>query len=90
MRTTTRDDATTAQISSSEMVPIERIVSEMGRSPEGRRHGVFLVNTSDLRPVPMTTNAVMEIAWKGIRKGARTNITAEWTSEQFGRRQAPR
>jgi Glycosyl hydrolase family 115/Glycosyl hydrolase family 67 N-terminus len=67
-----------------EMVPIERIVSEMGRYQKAGATEYFLVNTSDIRPVPMTTNAVMEFAWKGVPEGGADEYSREWTREEFG------
>jgi hypothetical protein len=67
-----------------EMVPVERIVSEMGRYQKAGATGYFLVNTSDIRPVPMTTNAVMEFAWKGVPQGGAEAYSREWATEEFG------
>ena len=49
-----------------EMVPVERIYSELGRYIKAKATEYILLNTSDIRPVSMTTEAVMDIAWKGI------------------------
>ncbi len=71
-----------------EMVPVERIVSEMGRYQKAGATEYFLVNTSDIRPVPMTTNAVMEFAWKGVPQGGAEEYTHEWAAEEFGEKAA--
>ena len=50
----------------SEMVPSQIIQSEIGRYINAGATSYFLVNTSDIRPVAMTTRAVMEMAWGGV------------------------
>ena len=45
-----------------EMVPVERIYSELGRYIAAGATHYVLVNTSDIRPVPMTIRALMETA----------------------------
>ncbi|MFZ1940589.1 MAG: glycosyl hydrolase 115 family protein [Terracidiphilus sp.] len=50
----------------SEMVPVSIIQSEIGRYIKAGATSYFLVNTSDERPVAMTTRAVMEMAWGGV------------------------
>ena len=50
----------------SEMVPVSIIQSEIGRYIKAGATSYFLVNTSDVRPVAMTTRAVMEMAWGGV------------------------
>jgi hypothetical protein len=47
-----------------EMVPVERIVTQLGRYTKAGATGFLLLNTSDIRPVAMTARAVMEIGWK--------------------------
>jgi hypothetical protein len=74
-----------------EMVPVERIVSEMGRYAKAGATQYILLNTSDIRPVSMTTKAVMDIAWKGSLSGG-TNASDDyyraWAKDQFGERAA--
>jgi hypothetical protein len=53
----------------SEMVSVKTIQSEIGRYINAGATSYFLVNTSDLRPVVMTTRAVMEMAWSGNLTG---------------------
>jgi hypothetical protein len=53
----------------SEMVPVSIIQSEIGRYIKAGATSYFLVNTSDERPVAMTTRAVMEMAWAGNLTG---------------------
>ncbi len=75
-----------------EMVPPQRIYSEMGRYIKAGATAYFLVNTSDIRPVTMTTRAVMDIAWHGM--SAKDEASADayrrtWAEEEFGAKAAP-
>ncbi len=74
-----------------EMVPLERSFSEMGRYIKANATDYFLVNTSDIRPVSMSTKAVMEIAWKGLSKDTETpdEFYKQWSREEFGEKAAP-
>jgi Glycosyl hydrolase family 115 len=70
-----------------EMVPVERIVSELGRYAKAGATEYMLVNTSDIRPVVMTTRAVMDLAWKGALPGAPDagdQFYRQWATEEFG------
>ena len=74
----------------SELVPVERIYSELGRYIKAGATQYMLVNTSDIRPVPMTTRAVMEVAWKGLPPSAAGESPSDrfyqrWSSEEFGK-----
>ena len=74
-----------------EMVPMERSFSEMSRYIKAGATAYYLVNTSDIRPVPMSTEAVMDIAWQGL---SRTTANADefykrWSVEEFGEKAAP-
>ena len=64
-----------------EMVPLARIDRELGRAVKAGATEYLLVNTSDVRPVPMTTRAVMELGWSG-RAG--TDFIERWSREEFG------
>ena len=80
-----------------EMVPVERIYSEFGRYIKAGATQYMLLNTSDIRPVSMTTEAVMDIAWKGISaRGDSGSVDAtsdefykRWALEEFGAKAAP-
>jgi Ni/Co efflux regulator RcnB len=82
----------------SEMVPISIIQSEIGRYIKAGATSYFLVNTSDERPVAMTTRAVMEMAWGGVpattggpadpEGGADTAFYKKWATEEFGAKSA--
>ncbi|HEY2665019.1 MAG TPA: glycosyl hydrolase 115 family protein, partial [Candidatus Binataceae bacterium] len=75
-----------------EMVPVERSFSEIGRYIQAGATNYFLVNTSDIRPVPMSIRAVMDAVWSGIPKGANRaeEFYRQWSSEEFGEKAAPR
>jgi hypothetical protein len=70
-----------------EMVPVERIFRELGRYISAGATDYLLVNTSDIRPVPLAIKAVMEVAWKGVPPGgaeAGAQFIRRWASEEFG------
>ncbi len=74
-----------------EQIPVERILSELGRYIKAGATQYLLLNTSDLRPVSMTAKAVMEVAWKGAQSsdaGASDPFYRRWSSEQFGEKAA--
>ena len=74
-----------------EMVPVERIYSELGRYIAAGATHYVLVNTSDIRPVPMTIRALMDTAWKGRPAGEEGSPRAfyrRWAADQFGARAA--
>jgi hypothetical protein len=64
-----------------EMVPLTRIDRELGRAITAGATEYLLVNTSDIRPVVMTTRAVMELAWSGR---ADPDFLEHWSREEFG------
>jgi hypothetical protein len=75
------------------MVPVERIFSELGRYITAGATHYVLVNTSDIRPVPMTIRALMDTAWKGRPAGDQGSGSAfyrRWATDQFGPRAAPK
>lgn len=75
-----------------EMVPVERSFSEIGRFAKAGASWYFLVNTSDIRPVPMSVRAVMDAVWKGVPAGAEAaaEFYRDWAKEQFGEKVAGR
>jgi Ni/Co efflux regulator RcnB len=82
----------------SEMVPVATIQSELGRYIKAGATAYMLVNTSDIRPVAMTTRAVMEMAWGGIpattgnaekETAADAAFYRRWANEEFGAKSAP-
>jgi len=79
----------------SEMVSAKVIQSEIGRYIRAGATSYFLVNTSDIRPVLMTTRAVMEMAWGGVPAttagvpgDADDAYYKKWATEEFGSRSA--
>src|ERR1700733_14504669 len=73
----------------SEMVPVSTIQSELGRYIHAGATSYVLVNTSDIRPVAMTTRALMEVAWGGVPKdGGDDGYYKKWAAEEFGAKAA--
>jgi hypothetical protein len=70
----------------SEMVPVARIQSQLGRYINAGATSYLLVNTSDIRPVAMTTRALMDIAWGGVPKDTNADeaFYKQWAIEEFG------
>lgn len=73
-----------------EMVPIERSFSEVGRYIKAGATNYFLLNTSDIRPVTMSVRAVMDAAWQGVPNGpdGAGEFYRQWASEEFGEKAA--
>jgi hypothetical protein len=74
-----------------EAVPLERIQRELGRAARAGATEYLLVNTSDVRPVPMTTRAVMELAWNPapwMAGSEAADYLRKWSAEEFGSRAA--
>lgn len=70
-----------------EMLPIERIQRELGRAVRAGATQFLLVNTSNVRPVVMSTRAVMELAWNPDdwrRSDAEDVYLKKWSEEEFG------
>jgi hypothetical protein len=74
-----------------EMVPIDRSFSELGRYMKAGATHYYLVNTSDIRPVTMSIRAVMDAVWKGLPSdsSASDDFYKSWSEEEFGKRAAP-
>ncbi|HMG86965.1 MAG TPA: glycosyl hydrolase 115 family protein [Terracidiphilus sp.] len=80
----------------SEMVPVAVIQEEMGRYIKAGATSYILVNTSDIRPVAMTTRALMDVAWGGVpaqgadAKGSDADgaFYRSWAAEEFGAKSA--
>ena len=64
----------------SEMVPVARIHSELGRFIKAGATNYILLNTSDLRAVTMTAKAVMDTAWGGVRADGDVGHYKEWAT----------
>ncbi len=74
----------------SEMVPVAVIQEELGRYIKAGATSYILVNTSDIRPVAMTTRALMEVAWGGVPESADDDgsFYRKWATEEFGAKSA--
>ncbi len=74
----------------SEMVPVAVIQEELGRYIKAGATSYILVNTSDIRPVAMTTRALMEAAWGGVPEGPGEDdaFYRRWAAEEFGAKSA--
>jgi hypothetical protein len=73
-----------------EMVNPGRIYAELGRFVRAGATNYFLVNVSDVRPVPLSTDCAMRFAWNAAavpEKDDRKNMEAflvDWSRRQFG------
>ena len=73
-----------------EIVPPQRIHQELTRFIKAGTTSYFVVNTSDVRPVPLTTDYCMRLAWSGGSELEKTSAAAEhdcllqWSRRQFG------
>jgi len=75
-----------------EMVPIERSLSEIGRYIKAGATEYYLVNTSDIRPVSMSIRAVMDAVWKGLpgASAPAEEFYRQWSVQEFGEKAAPK
>jgi hypothetical protein len=73
-----------------EMVNPGRIYNQVGRFVRAGATEFFLVNVSDIRPVPLSTDCAMKLAWDArpyLEKSDEQNMTAfleDWSRRQFG------
>ena len=70
-------------------IPLERIAHELGRAANAGATNYLLINTANVRPVVMTTRAVMELAWKAKPWAAENSVQPslflkKWCEEEFG------
>ena len=72
----------------SERVPIERIYRELGRAAGAGATAYMLLNPANLRPVVMSTRAVMDVAWN-VRSSRAADWLTRWSREEFGEHAAP-
>lgn len=79
----------------SEMVPPGRIFEQVGRFVRAGATEFLLVNVSDIRPVPLSTDCIMRMAWNAkpyLDKSDAQNMDAfllDWSTRQFGADAAP-
>jgi len=73
-----------------EMVNPGRIYNQVGRFVKAGATKFFLVNVSDVRPVPLSTDCAMKLAWNAkpyTDKSDAENMLAfykDWSTRQFG------
>ena len=73
----------------SEMVPVDRIYAELGRYIKAGATQYLLLNTSDIRPVSMTAETVMDVAWGGLPpKDGSEGYYQAWATKEFGAKSA--
>lgn len=68
----------------SELTPVSRIFSSLGRFQQAGATSFLLVNTSDIRPVTMGASAVLNFGWQGERVGTSDAFYQRWAEEEFG------
>ena len=68
----------------SEAVPPARIYGELGRFAGAGATSYFLLNTSDVRPVPLTTDCAMRFAWNASGQKNQTDFLRDWSRREFG------
>ncbi len=73
-----------------EMVPPSRIYQELGRFIRAGATEYFLLNVSDVRPVPLSTECAMKLAWDAAPHAGKSDqdnhaaFLLEWSRRQFG------
>ena len=73
-----------------EMVPPGRIHQELGRFVRAEATTYFVVNVSDVRPVPLSTDYAMRMAWDASAEmdksspQAQNEFLLDWSGRQFG------
>ncbi len=73
----------------SELTPVDRLFSSLGRFEKAGATSFLLVNTSDIRPVTMGASAVLDFGWKGTALGSSDTFYDTWSKEEFGAKAAP-
>jgi len=74
----------------SEMVPPSRIYGEIGRFARAGATNFFLVNVSDVRPVPLTTECAMRLVWNAASAAGKSDaenmdaFLTGWCGHEFG------
>jgi hypothetical protein len=78
-----------------EMVNPGRICNQIGRFVRAGATSFLLVNVSDVRPVPLSTDCVMKLAWDAkpyVDESDEKNMTRmldDWSRRQFGEQVGP-
>jgi hypothetical protein len=73
----------------SELTPVNRLFSSLGRFQKAGATDFLLVNTSDIRPVTMGASAVLDFGWKGTSIGSSDEFYNHWSAAEFGAKAAP-
>ncbi|MGH9739709.1 MAG: glycosyl hydrolase 115 family protein [Candidatus Acidiferrales bacterium] len=74
----------------SELTPVSRLFSSLGRFQKAGATSYLLVNTSDIRPVTMGASAALDFGWQGASIGSSNQFYNDWSTEEFGAKAAPR
>ncbi len=72
----------------SELTPVERLFSSLGRFQKAGATSFLLVNTSDIRPVTMGASAVLDFGWQGNSIGTSDVFYRDWSTKEFGAKAA--
>ncbi|MGH2842053.1 MAG: glycosyl hydrolase 115 family protein, partial [Solirubrobacteraceae bacterium] len=72
----------------SELTPVARLFSSLGRFQRAGATAFLLVNTSDIRPVTMGASAVLDFGWRGASVGSSDQFYKNWSTEEFGAKAA--
>lgn len=72
----------------SELTPVSRLFSSLGRFQKAGATSFLLVNTSDIRPVTMGTTAALDFGWQGDSIGSSDTFYRNWSREEFGAKAA--
>jgi hypothetical protein len=75
-------------------IPLERIARELGRAAHAGATNYLLINTANVRPVVMTTRAVMDLAWQADPWATESPaqpllFLKKWCEEEFGSAASP-
>ena len=73
----------------SELTPVSRLFSSLGRFQKAGATSFLLVNTSDIRPVTMGATATMDFGWHGSAIGSSNQFYLNWARNEFGVKAAP-
>ncbi|MGA9882773.1 MAG: glycosyl hydrolase 115 family protein [Candidatus Acidiferrales bacterium] len=74
----------------SELTPVSRLFSSLGRFQKAGATSYLLVNTSDIRPVTMGASAALDFGWQGVSIGSSNQFYNDWSTEEFGAKAASR
>ena len=76
-----------------EAIPLDRIQHELGRAAAAGATQYLMINTSDIRPVVMTTQAAMELGWNAkpwLENPKQSDLfLLKWAGDHYGAKAAP-